>query len=474
MNVQTAAKTMTRDSVKIQEPLIEIRLSEVLSALSYALDITEGQPEGHAIRNCMIGMTLADHMDLSSEQRSALFYALLMKDLGCSSNAAKITSLFGTDDQRAKFALKTVNWSNLVQAALYVFSTADGRNIFDRVKRVAALGLKGKPAASDLIKTRCERGADIARMLGFPEETAQAILDLDEHWDGHGDPLGKKGEQISLLGRVLGFAQTVEVFYSAYGPDGARRVAKQRSGTWFDPQLCDLFFATFAKDETFWERLASKDLIAEISAYEPADKVLRADQDKLDQIAEAFARVIDAKSPYTFQHSARVAEIVARMAEEIRMPAPERRDLSRAALLHDIGKLGVSNMVLDKHDRLNETEWEQMRRHTDYTFRILQRVQGFSQLADLASAHHERLDGKGYHRAIRGGELPASARLLAVADQYEALTASRPYRDALLPEKALQILEEQVGTGIDTQAFEALRAMVQKGLAPEAAQPPVH
>jgi putative nucleotidyltransferase with HDIG domain len=334
---------------------------------------------------------------------------------------------------------------------------------------VLSLAAAGKQEASGLIKTRCERGADIARMLGFPEATAQAILDLDEHWDGKGDPLGKQGEEITLLGRVLDLAQTLEVFFSAYGPEGARKIAAERRGTWFDPALVDLFFATIANDDAFWAKLKSPNLIGEISAYEPEDRILHADQAMLDTIADAFARVIDAKSPYTARHSARVAEIVNTMAEELRMPAPERRDLSRAALLHDIGKLAVSNVILDKEDKLNAQEWEQMKAHTDYTYKILERVQGFSHLADIASAHHERLDGGGYHRHLPGGELPAAARLLAVADQYEALTAARPYRDALLPEKALQILEKQVGTGIDPAAFDALKTIVQKGMAPDPA-----
>jgi HD-GYP domain-containing protein (c-di-GMP phosphodiesterase class II) len=447
--------------------VVDIRLSEVVSALTYALDLTEGQPEGHAIRNALIGMALADHMPLNSQQRSALFYALLLKDLGCSSNAAKVTSLFGVDDHKAKFRLKTVDWSSLVNAGLYVFRTAgEGAPFFERIRRVVSLGLQGKPAARGLIQTRCERGAEIARLLGFPEETAQAILDLDEHWDGKGDPLGKKGEEISLLGRVLDFAQTLEVFYTAQGPAGARRVARQRRGTWFDPALVDLFFGTIAHDEAFWFKLKSKDLIADISAYEPPDQILHADQDKLDQIAWAFARVIDAKSPYTGRHSARVAEIVALMAAELSLPAEQRRDLSRAALLHDIGKLAVSNTILDKPEKLNDAEWAQMRSHTDYTYRILERVRGFSELAGVASAHHERLDGHGYHRGIPGGELTEAARLLAVADQYEALTAVRPYRDALAPEAALRILERQVGTGIDAGAFEALKSAVGKGAVP--------
>jgi putative nucleotidyltransferase with HDIG domain len=268
---------------------------------------------------------------------------------------------------------------------------------------------------------------------------------------------------------VLDFTQTLEVFYSAQGPQGARKVAQERRGTWFDPALVDLFLAKVANDEVFWAKLRSKDLIAEISAYEPEDRILHADQEMLDTIAAAFARVIDAKSPFTARHSARVAEIVSRMAEELRMPGTERRDLSRAALLHDIGKLAVSNVILDKDDKLNADEWEQMKAHTDYTYKILERVQGFSHLAEVASAHHERLDGGGYHRHLPGGELPEAARLLAVADQYEALTASRPYRDALLPEKALQILQRQVGTGIDGVAFDALKSIVRKGMAPDPA-----
>jgi putative nucleotidyltransferase with HDIG domain len=451
---------------------VEIRLSEVLSALSYALDITEGQPEGHAIRNCMLGMTVADHLGMSAEDRSALFYALLLKDLGCSSNSSKVTYLFGSDDRVTKKHLKTVNWVNFPETIRYVIqNVGTGGSIFKRIRHFLLVGIKQQEAARGLMQTRCERGADIARELGFPEATAQAILDLDEHWDGKGHPKGLKGEEISLLGRILGFAQTVEVFYFEYGVDGARRVARERRGTWFDPQLSDIFLTKIASDDVFWQKLKSPDLIAEIGTYEPPEEILHVDDDRLDKIAAAFARVIDAKSPYTFRHSARVAEIVVGMAEELRMPAPERRELSRAALLHDIGKLGVSNMVLDKRGKLNASEWEQMRKHTDFTYRILERVQGFSQLADMASAHHERIDGNGYHRHVASGELSSAARLLAVADQYEALTAIRPYRGALAPEKALEILRSEVGTGIDPLAYEALRAIVEAGKVPPAAGP---
>lgn len=100
-----------------------VKLSEVLSALSFVLDMVEGQPEGHVLRSCFIGMTIAERLQLSEEQRSALFYALLQKDAGCSSNASKVTAFFGADDFGVKKNIKTVNWSRLPRAVLYVAVT---------------------------------------------------------------------------------------------------------------------------------------------------------------------------------------------------------------------------------------------------------------------------------------------------------------------------------------------------------------
>ena len=373
-----------------------IRLSEVLSALSYALDLTEGQPEGHGVRSCFIGMSLAEHLDLSSADRSALFYALLLKDLGCSSNAAKTTYLFGADDHATKQRLKTVDWPNLLSSALYVFRSAgEGRSLWTKFKHVTRTALGGMGAARELMQVRCERGADIARQLGFPEATAQAILDLDENWDGKGHPLGKRATAISLLGRILGLAQTVDVFFQDGGAEAVRPMLRRRRGGWFDPALVDLFLERVDRPE-FWRQLAAGDLAARIGDFEPADQILRGGPDELDRIAAAFARVIDAKSPYTAEHSARVAEIVAGMAEQISMGEDERRALTRAALLHDIGKLGVSNLILDKAGKLTDEEWAKMRAHTDFTYRILSRVTGFSALAEMASARHERQIGRAH------------------------------------------------------------------------------
>lgn len=184
-----------------------IKLSEVLSALSFVLDMVEGQPAGHVIRSCFIGMTIAERLNLSEEERSALFYAMLLKDAGCSSNASKMSALFDADDFEAKRAVKTVNWTSLPHAALYAARVVspDG-SIWSKTRRLATVGIKGQEASRELIQIRCERGAEITRLMGFPEATAEAIRNLDEHWDGAGHPDGLKGEEIPLLARICGLA----------------------------------------------------------------------------------------------------------------------------------------------------------------------------------------------------------------------------------------------------------------------------
>ena len=430
----------------------ELRLSEVLGALSYALDITEGQPLGHSVRTCLIGMRLAEELGLPDDDRSALFYALLLKDLGCSSNAAKVTALFGTDDIAAKRALKIVDWSRYGSAGAYAVRNV-GRDAWPRnVLRVARAGPAG---ARELTQIRCDRGAEIAYMLELPEGAAEAIRCLDEHWDGGGNPAGLRGEAIPLLARVLGLAQTVEVFFTAHGVEAALKMARRRSGRWFDPELVHLLLG-MRDDAAFWASVVGSQTGEQVSLAEPHDQVLVADDDRLDRVAEGFARVIDAKSPYTFRHSSRVAEIAVSIGVELGFDAVELRDLRRAALLHDIGKLGISNAILDKPGKLTDEEFARIRRHPDYTEKILGRIGQFAELTAVAAAHHEKLDGSGYHRGLTRGALSLPARALAVADIYEAMTAERPYREAMPPEQALGLIARDVPHALCDVSFAAL------------------
>ena len=441
-----------RDTAAVLGGTREIALSELIGALSYALDVTEGEPPGHAVRSCLIGMRLADELGLGAGERSDLFYALLLKDAGCSANSARMAALFAADDHEAKRTSKRVDWARPFSAFVWSLRTvAPGGSLRARMDRLLAIRDEGEVTRS-LMQARCDRGAEIARMLGFSEATAEAIRALDEHWDGRGQPRGLRGTEIPLAARVLCLAQTVEIFHAARGVGAAYRVAARRAGQWFDPALVKALGALRA-DTGFWASLAEPDL----SGVEPPDRVLVADENRLDQIADAFAGVIDAKSPWTRHHSDRASAIATGIAGVLGLEAAAVRDLRRAALLHDIGKLAISNLVLDRPGRLTDAEYADIRQHPLVTHRILERVPGFSELATVASAHHERLDGSGYPGGLSAGELTIPMRVLAVADVYEALTAERPYRPAWSSDRALEIIRLDVPQRLDQDAFAALR-----------------
>jgi putative nucleotidyltransferase with HDIG domain len=438
----------------------EVRLSEVIAGLSTALDLTEGQRPGHSVRSCAIGMRLTEVLGLSKELRSALFYALLMKDLGCSSNASHFATLFASDDQTLKTRLCLVNWSRALESFRFVAeSVAPGLSWNRRVWQALAVFSKGPKGARDVVLTRCERGAEIAQMIGFAKETVHAIRALDEHWDGHGQPYRLKGEEIPLLARVLCLAQTVEIFFSTYGVLTAYDMAFERRGSWFDPALVDALMS-IRTDAAFWHWLGEGDTLLEIGSVEPNDRVILADADRLDVVAEAFARVIDAKSPWTYNHSNGVAALSVGIAETLGFASGEVRELRRAALLHDIGKLGVSNLILDKPDKLTNAEFEIVRRHPVHTEEILGRVGCFRHLAELSASHHERLDGHGYHRQRGEADLTQAARLLCVADVADALLSSRPYRPPLSADRVVEIMSREVGTGLDPECFSALKRVL--------------
>jgi HD-GYP domain-containing protein (c-di-GMP phosphodiesterase class II) len=436
------------------------RLSEILSALSCALDITEGQAPGHAVRTCLIGMQVAERVGLPLEDRGPLFYALLLKDLGCSSNAARLSSLFGADDRALKRDYKLTDWSRPTRSLGYALRNAvPGASPMGRALRVASMLLHEKGSGREMTQARCDRGADIAATLGFTRATREAIRTLDEHWDGNGMPEGLSGAAIPLLGRIVGLAQTVEVFASSFGVEAAIAVAVERRGRWFDPSLVDAL-RSLADDYDFWAKVLGRSPERHLGALEPEDQILLADEERLDDIARAFARVIDAKSPYTYLHSDRVAELAVTIGRRLHFSDTQLRDLRRAGLLHDIGKLGVSTLILDKPDRLTERERAEIRVHPAYTQRILERVAAFADIVAVASAHHERLDGKGYHLGLTGERLSPMSRALAVADVYEATTADRPYRKGLPRHEAIAILRRLAGTALCPSSVEALASEV--------------
>lgn len=437
-----------------------LKLSELIGALSHALDITEGQPEGHCIRCCWIGMHIGEKLGMATEQLWELYYTLLLKDLGCSSNASRICELYLTDDLSFKRDFKWVDGS-LPQVLRFVLRhTGPSAGLIDRLKTLGGILTNGDEIAQELILTRCTRGADIARQLRFSEGVAEGIHSLDEHWNGQGRPEGLAGSRIPLYSRIALLAQVIDVVNSSEGQPAALTEIQKRRGTWFDPEAVDAFMAV-AQSADFWSILNSSDVEALVFALEPGDQQVPLDEDYFDDIAEAFGKVVDAKSPYTAGHSARVGLYTTLLAESMEIPESRRRWLKRGALLHDVGKLGVSNSILDKPGKLDADEWSAVQRHAAYTEAILGRVSNFDELARVSAAHHERLDGGGYPRGLKDADIAIETRIITTADIFDAITAERPYRGAIPVDKTLVIMSETVGTAIDARCFEHLKNIVQ-------------
>lgn len=440
---------------------LNIRLAEIIKALSHALDLTEGQLPGHCVRCCHIGMAIGDALGLPDSMLHDLYYTLMLKDLGCSSNAARICELYVSDDLAFKRDFKLVDGS-VPQVMKFLLTHAGTQTSLAQRMRVLLSVMKhGGKNSVELIQTRCERGADIARQMRFSEDVAQGIRDLDEHFDGGGLPARIRGKDIHIFARIALLAQVADVFFQAGGPVAAMQEVQNRSGGWFDPAIVTAFLSV-ASRQTFWQVLASPDLEQMILGTEPGRQVIMADEDYLDDIAAGFARVIDAKSPYTSGHSDRVALYTDLIAAQMLLDMPQRRKLKRAALLHDIGKLGISNSVLDKPGKLSDDEWLLMKRHPEFSHEILSRIAAFADLAVIGGAHHERLDGKGYPLGLKGSEINLETRIVSTADVFDALTADRPYRPALPVRKALDILWEGANASHDPACIRALEEALAK------------
>lgn len=440
-----------------------VALSEILSALSFALDLTEGQPAGHAVRSCVIGIHLAREAGLPLAEQKDLYYALLMKDAGCSTNASKMMHIVGSDDISAKRGAVAIDWTRTGwESVRYALRhVRPGAPFLERMRALFSMAVNQKQNAHVLQQMRCERGASIARRLGLSENAANAIQCLNEHWNGMGEPQGLRGEQIPLLSRIMNIAQTADIFYTHSEGSGAAEAAavvRRRKGRWFDPDLVKAFLSVAARPEV-WTDLenASRRVIA----LEPLREVIPLTETALDNICLAFADVIDAKSPFTYRHSNGVADAAVSIATSLGLSASETSFIKRAALLHDIGKLSVPNTILDKPGKLTDDEWSVVRKHPFYSYEILKRIPGFQSLADIAAAHHEKLDGSGYFRNLSAETLTLPARILVVADIYDALAAERPYREALPVEKVFGIMSGDVPKALDPVCFDALRSSAQ-------------
>lgn len=414
----------TEASPAVEPP---IRAAEVVGALSLATDLGTGQPLEHALRAAVLAVRLGELAGASQQELVDTFYVALLHSAGCTSDGHEAAQIYGDDIvPRATFAL--VDSGNPAEVGAFLMANVGlGRTPEVRAAMVEDALNHGLEMARQSFAMHCEVAQRFAGWLGFSAGTQAALAHVFERWDGLGFPAVTSGEAIPLPMRILHVARDISVFLSSAGPEEARLVIERRSGTAYDPQLVDLAVRHFDEllgglDETrLWEQMLET---------EPFPKIWIAGE-RVDVAFTAIAAFTDLKSPWLREHSTGVAELAEAAAWRLGLPAATVTLIRRAALAHDLGRVGVSNAIWEKPGPLGFGELERVRLHPHFSERAFAQSPALAAIGMLAGSHHERLDGTGYHRGTRVPGLDQATCILAAADCYAAMREARPYRPAL-------------------------------------------
>lgn len=424
----------------------------MLAALSIAIDLGLGQPAEHMLRSALIATRLAHRLDLPERQRNTIFYATLIMWIGCHADSHEYARWFG-DDIAVRRSSYLVDWSGLPYQRFLLTNIGRGESLLTRLKTAATLYANARSHISQLIHSHCTSAGLLAERIGLDADVQNALRYTFERFDGGGLPTGASGAQIPIEMRVAQLADVVEVHQREYGVDGAVATARSRRGGQFDPEVVDAFVADPA---TVLAVPSTGDVWATALQHAP-DRATRLDSDGLDALLVALGEFVDLKCPFTLGHSRATAELAASAAETVGLDAHAVAITRRAAYVHDLGRIGVSNQIWSKPAALTMAEFERMRLHPYLTERILSRVPGLKEVAAIAANHHESLDGSGYPRGLTARQLAMPDRVLACAVSYQSALEPRPYREALGPAGAARRLRERVRDGaLDAAAAEAV------------------
>ena len=416
-----------------------VKLAELLAALSLGTDLGMGQPMEHVLRQSLIALRLAEHLGLAEADRAVVYYSSFLAWVGCHIDAYEQAKWFG-DDLALKSDFRMTDTTGPAAQAFIVGHIGAGRPLQERLQLRVSFAGEGRRDAGNLLRNHWLAADELAGSLGMSAAVRKSIEQTYERWDGNGVPHGAKGEEILVTARLVNLADVVEVFHRVGGVDAAIAVAKQRGGTQFDPALAELF-CCHARD-LFGDLDQVRTWDAVISAEPALGPVLSGGQ--FDSALEAIADFVDLKSPYTIGHSRGVAELAAGAARLRGFAAGEVTLMRRSGLVHDLGRLGVSNAIWDKAGELTYAEMERVRLHPYLTERMLALSPALAPLGAVAIQHHERMDGSGYPRGLHGEAISAAGRILAAADEYRTKTEPRPHRPAGSPADVAAHLREQV------------------------------
>lgn len=372
-----------------------MKISDLFLVVSNALDMGDAAVFKHSRRVAYIALELAEDINLSKKDKDNLILAALIHDIG-------IVSAREKKDAQRNFLIS-------------------------------------ESAAAE----HCKLGAELSRKISFLPEISEIIYYHHHNWDGSNfDQLSR--ENIPLASRIIHLADRIdslinnqEFIFSQV--ENILFKIKNRSGSWFDPHLVKSFFK-IAKKESFWLNLKTGEYINLLNQWgeDTASNIGLAD---LESIASIMAHLIDRISPFTSRHSTGVAAMAAMIVDELGFDLAYQRSFRIAGLFHDLGKLIIPSSIIEKKDKLTDKEFQIVKQHTFYTYRLLNKIEGLGSIPEWAAFHHERLDGTGYPFRIAAEKINLGSRIMAVSDVFQALTEDRPYRPAYKIDKALAIMD---------------------------------
>jgi HD-GYP domain-containing protein (c-di-GMP phosphodiesterase class II) len=299
----------------------------------------------------------------------------------------------------------------------------------------------------------CKIGAVLLNSCPLLEHLAPVVRYHHTHWSALKDM--DLPEEVKLAANCIYMVDRVDVLSLGFlvdqsnlllGREEIRKKIWERRGDWFCPELVDVFMQ-ISSSEAFWLSLENEHVSGYVSVWLSDTELREMEFEELRSVVRIFSYIVDAKSPFTKAHSDGVARLARYLGHVFELSEESCEMLELAGLLHDIGKLRQPDELLDKPDKLTPEEYAHIQRHSFDTYTILKNIKGLEKVTQWAALHHERADGTGYPYHLSTETLALEARIVAVADVFQALAQKRPYRDPLQPDEIMEILNEMVDDG---------------------------
>ena len=421
----------------------QVRAAEVIASMCLATDLGMGFPFEHGLHATLTTMRLCEALAVDEDTLSGTYYACLLMYAGCTVDEVERSEIFGSSmtehHTHRQFGSRVESLSGVVRAL-----PSPDANPPQQAWQVATRLPRASRFVDRHFAALCEVAGMLAERLGLPESIHGMFPLLTERWDGKSVLERASGDEIPLPLRIIQVGRDA-TYQRLMGDDEyVKGVIRSRSGKAFDPDVVAMFVSN--ADEVLGPPEPAKTVWEDVLAAEPQPR-LTLKGPAIDRALRAMGAFADLVSPYLSGHSSGVADLAGTAAELHGFTHAEVETIRRAGFVHDVGRTAVSSRVWNKAGPLTADEREQARLHPYHTERVLAWSPFLAEVGSIAKAHHERLDGSGYHRGLDISSLSPASRLLAAADAFRSKTEPRPYREALSPEKATEVLVEKAEHG---------------------------